>query len=290
MGLKLKLPWWVKVGLKIGLSMLPFPYSVWKRVGVFRHGNMDDPIRAIQTFEKFYNKATSLSGLEPGFTSLELGPGDSLLSGFVAHAYGAEKKWLIDAGEFAETSLEDVRFLGDYFRKQGNDVISMDGVTSIDEALKLFNVNYLTGGTLALRDVPDSSVDFFWSQVVLEHVPKAEFSEFLDQLRRVAKPNAVGIHSIDFRDHLSGGLNNLRFPEKLWEGKVFKNAGFYTNRIRPREMLRMFDNARFSVELLGETRWPIMPIKRKNLSKEFEKYPDEDFMVAEIEVKLRPMR
>ena len=288
MGLISKQSWWVKLGLKIFLSKLSLPYAFWRRVGLFRHGDMDDPYRAIQTFEKYYSKALSFSKLPADFSSLELGPGDSVLSGVVARAYGARRVWLVDTGVFADTSIESCSVVANALQNHGKALPSFKEAKSVGDVLHLLDIAYLTEGTESLRKMPAASIDFFWSQVVLEHVLRDELPEFLSNLRRVVKPDAIGVHTIDFRDHLSGGLNSLRFSEERWESDCFRNAGFYTNRLRPREVLAMFAAAGFSIKVLAETRWPQMPIKRRVLANEFQSYSDEDFMVAEIEILLRP--
>jgi SAM-dependent methyltransferase len=288
MGLMSKVPWWAKLGLKLLLSRLPLSYCFWQRAGLFRHGNMDDPGRAIRTFEKYYHLALAHGELPVEFSSLELGPGDSILSGIVARAYGAGSAWLVDAGSFADTNVDACRVVARELRTQEKVLPSIEHASDIGEVLHLLNVSYLTDGAQSLAKISDASIDFFWSQVVLEHVPREGFLRFLKHLRRIAKPDAIGVHSIDFRDHLSGGLNNLRFSKARWEGVFFRNAGFYTNRLRPREMLAMFSMAGFSVDVLAEVRWPEMPIRRDQLASEFQVFSDEDFMVAEIEVLLRP--
>lgn len=288
MGVITRLPWWAKLGAKLTLARLPVPYGFWRGAGLFRHGEMNVPARALKTFDTYYRRAATHVPLAPGFRSLELGPGDSVLSGLVARAYGASHAWLVDAGAFADTDVSACRKTVEMLRAQGKAVPDIDGATNLPEVLQRAGIEYLTQGTTSLASIPDASVDFFWSQVVLEHVPRAEFPWFLQELRRIVSPSGIGAHSIDFRDHLGGGLNNLRFSHATWEGRTFRGSGFYTNRIRPREMLAMFAEAGFDVELVGETRWPEMPIRRDRLAREFHALPDEDFMVAEIEIIVRP--
>ena len=288
MGLISQLPWWAKLGAKLALARLPVSYGFWRRAGLFRHGEMNVPARALETFDTFYRRAAAYAPLAPGFRSLELGPGDSVLSGLVARAYGASHAWLVDAGDFADTDVSACRQTVEMLRAHGRSIPDIGGAINLPEVLQRAGVEYLTQGTDSLVSIPDASIDFFWSQVVLEHVPRAEFPRFLQELRRIVSPGSIGAHSIDFRDHLGGGLNNLRFSHNTWEGRAFRGSGFYTNRIRPREMLAMFSEAGFDVELVGQTRWPEMPIRRDRLASEFHALPDEDFMVAEIEIIVRP--
>ncbi len=285
-----KLPWWAKLYGKLVLARLPIPYSLWRKLKLFRHGEMNDPARAIRTFETYYFRARENAGIAPGFTVLELGPGDSILSGLVARSMGASQAWLVDAGSFADTDIAACHLTLELLKQEGHADLCITDVTSVEEVLKRANVTYLTRGTASLTEIPDASIDFFWSQVVLEHVPLDEFPEFLQHLRRIVKPNGIGVHSVDFRDHLSNSLNNLRFSSETWEGRIFRNSGFYTNRIRPSAMLELFREAGFDVEVVAETNWPKIPIPRSAMAMPFRELPESELRLAEFEVLLRPRR
>lgn len=290
MGLANKLPWWARVAGKLMLSRLPVPYRFWSRLGLFRHGDMNVPERARGTFSGYFAKAQSVRRLAPGFTSLELGPGDSVLAGLAARAAGAGRIWLVDAGDFAETDVEACKALAGQLRADpaGSCLPDIAGCRDLDEILRRCDVAYLTEGVAALARIPTASVDFFWSQVVLEHVPAREFDALLKELRRIAKDDAIGVHGVDFRDHIGGGLNSLRFGERLWESRWFRNSGFYTNRIRCREMIGKFEAAGFSVKVLGETRWPDLPLRREQMAPAFRGLSDEELLIAEAELLVRP--
>jgi SAM-dependent methyltransferase len=284
----LKIPWWAKVCAKLLLARLPIPYSLWRKIKIFRHGDMNAPEHAIRTFEKYLSRAREHSNLPMDFTVLELGPGDSILSGLVARSMGAAKAWLVDAGAFADTDPIACQRTLTLLKQAGHIDLNIYDVTSVSEILERTNVTYLTRGTASLTDIPDASIDFFWSQVVLEHVPLNEFPEFLRQLRRIVKPNGIGVHSVDFRDHLSNGLNNLRFSSETWEGPMFRRSGFYTNRIRPGAMLALFREADFEVAVLEETYWPEIPTPRYAMARPFRDLSETELRLAEYEVLLKP--
>ncbi|HBS04629.1 MAG TPA: methyltransferase [Leptospiraceae bacterium] len=283
-----RIPWWLRIAAKIVLFRLPVPYSVWQKIGLFRHGETNLPRRAIDTFDKYYQKAVERGMSTKGFTSLELGPGDSVLTGFVARAYGAQRVYLLDAGRFAAADMNGYKTLYRELQKAPIALSSPESTESLEDLLTANSVTYLTNGIRSLSEIPAGSVDFFWSQVVLEHIPEAEFFDFFVGLRRVLKDGAIGVHSIDFRDHLGGGLNNLRFSKKLWEKNWFSRSGFYTNRLRPRQMLELLGLAGFQVEVLSELRWDQMPIRRRDLASEFRSLEDSDFLIAELDILLRP--
>ena len=68
---------------------------------------------------------------------------------------------------------------------------------------------------------------------------------FLEKkLKWVLSPSGICVHRVDPRDHLSGELNNLRFPEEGWESRLFRSASFDTNRMRYTEMVALFEVVR----------------------------------------------
>jgi len=288
MGVISNLPWWAKLGGKLALARLPVPYSWWRALNVFRHGDMHHPEHAYRVFCAHRNRVLAKRTLAQGFICLELGPGDSLLSGLVARAYGASKVYLVDTGVHAIRDLEPYRQMLALLRSQGMPLPEAERAVSLEDLLAICGITYLTDGVGSLRGIPTRSVDFLWSQVVLEHVPKLEFCGLLGELRRVMRDDGVGSHSVDLRDHLGGGLNNLRFPEWIWEGSLFRHSGFYTNRIRYREMIQAFVEAGFQPTILRTESWDTPPLLQSCMALSFRGYPPQDFLVKEFEVVLTP--
>ena len=135
--------------------------------------------------------------------------------------------------------------------------------------------------------MPSASVDFIWSHAVLEHVRKREFLDTMRECRRILKSGGICSHQIDLRDHLGGALNNLRFSERVWESEIVAMSGFYTNRIWFGEMLSLFGQAGFEVEVGDVHRWARLPTPRKRLAREFRTVSDKDLLVADFSVLLR---
>lgn len=286
--MKRYLPWWFRIGAKLVLARLPVPYQWWRMLDVFRHGDMHDPSHACSVFEAHFKRAVAKKALPKQFTCLELGPGDSLLSGLVARAFGASRVYMVDAGNYAVRDIAPYHRLAVLLRSRGMPVPEAENATQFDELLTRCGIVYLTKGVNSLRDIPSGVVDYVWSQVVLEHVPKMQFRELLYELRRVMSERAVGSHSIDLRDHLGGALNNLRFTERVWESNFFRRSGFYTNRIRFSEMVEIIKQAGFDVDIVRIHRWESLPTPREVLAEPFASLDDDELRVAEFEIVMRP--
>lgn len=285
--LKRALPWWAKIGAKIVLARLPVTERGWQSLGLFAPGEMRDPDYAISVFDNHY-RAAGAPG--PGFAFLELGPGDSLASAVVGKAFGAARCWLVDAGAYASRDMALYARLIETLRqaRPGADLDALAAARTTEDLLTAADAQFLEEGLASLRTIPDASCDLVFSQAVLEHVPRGEFAATLAEIRRILKPSGVTSHQIDFRDHLAEGLNNLRFRETVWEAPWFaRRSGFYTNRLRPSEMLTAFRDAGFAVDVRAERRWERPPIDRAALAAEFRAFGNDDFLIRDIHAVLR---
>lgn len=293
MELRRKVPWWLRIAAKIVLARLPVGYSFWKRLGMFEHGDMNHPARALETYLMHAQTGMGVGGGNPtkpnnqDFSVLELGPGDSVFTALIAKAHGASRSWLVDAGPFATTDPAAYVAMADYLRARHYQLPFSSTFTDLQSVLSACHAEYLTAGVASLSKIPSKSVDFCFSNAVLEHIPKGDFSRLACELKRLLKPDGVCVHRVDLKDHLGGGLNNLRFSEATWEGQFFNRSGFYTNRIRYAEMLAMFERAGFKCEVVRKATWNQLPIARTALAKEFKTLPDEDLLVSGFDMVLR---
>ena len=275
---KTNIPWQVKIISKIVLSRLRVPYSVWSRLDLFKHGFMKDPSYAERVFLEHFGQVPP-DRRAAGFTCLELGPGDSLLSAIVARKYGAAHTYLVDVAPFAEQDVEAYRPAGTLLLEAQDAKCEAEHWCSVADMLKCCDADYLTDGLEALRRIPTASVDFVWSQAVLEHVKRDEFAAVLRETRRILVPGGVASHRVDLRDHLGGKLNNLRFTHARWEGPLFANSGFYTNRLRYSEILALAEEAGFAVRETRKDEWPDLPTHRERMAPEFRRFSDDDLRV-----------
>jgi len=293
--IKSAVPWWLKVGAKIVLSRLPFDYSVWKRLHLFEHGDMNQPKRALDTFLEHAKtgdvldtkgQVPRLKTTNDGFAVLELGPGDSLSTAVIAKSLGASRTWLVDAGPFATTDMNVYRSLFNHLQQEGVLMPSSTNPQNTDEILETCHGDYITDGVRSLTKLPADSIDYCFSNAVLEHVPKSQFTLLAVELFRVMKPGGVSVHRVDLKDHLGGGLNNLMFSEATWEGSLFRNSGFYTNRVRFSEMLVIFERAGFDCSLPRILNWEKLPTPKSKMDAQFSRLPDNDLLVSGFDVVL----
>ena len=281
----MKIPWWSKILAKIVLSRLPYSYSFWQRLGLFRHGHMDTSQYAISVFNSHVERA-GLTGKLSGKTILELGPGDSIATAIIATAQDA-RVILVDTGAFARTDIGPYLELQRVISDKGYLSPNLAGCRSIQDILSICSVSYLTEGLKSLNQIENNTVDFIFSQAVLEHIRRGEFTETMKQCHRILKPEGICSHRVDLRDHLGGALNNLRFSTHRWESEFFARSGFYTNRIQYSEMLQFFVDAGFSIEVTDARRWETLPTARNKLAQEFRDIPDDELCISGFDVLLR---
>jgi len=280
------LPWQAKIAAKLVLARLPVPYGFWRRLSVFQHGYMQQPEYAYSVFRKHYDRCSLAE--RHGFVAMELGPGDSLFSALIARAFGAASIYLVDVDKFAVEDVQPYRVLRDFLLGIGVDCPDISNCKTVEQILQVSDAQYLTSGASSLRTIPGQSVDFIWSQAVLEHIRRAEFLEFARQMRRVLREDSVCSHRVDLMDHLGGALNNLRFSERVWESDFMARSGFYTNRLRYSEMLTLFEQAGFAVEVVHVDRWQELPTPKRELADEFKCFSDDELCVFGFDVTLRP--
>ena len=270
------IPWWAKIAAKLVLSRLPVSRHGWQRISLFSLSGMLDADYALAVFDRHFEVA---GRPRPGFAFLELGPGDSLSSAVIGHAMGAARCWLVDSGAYACRDMTVYLALTQSIRARGGARRTV-AISPADDAAALLarcGASYLEDGLRSLAQVPDGSCDFVYSQAVLEHVPKAEFAAIMREIHRILKPGGASSHDVDFQDHLGYSLNNLRFSERLWEAPWFaRRSGFYTNRLRLSQMLAVFRDTGFEVEVLQTEKWPKVPLSRQALDPDFRAFEADD--------------
>ena len=314
------MPWWLKVGSKMVIYRLPIGDKFWKSIGFFQYDQMEVPEYAYRAFKNHFDRVTQAKQLEPGFTSLELGPGNSLFSALICRSHGGGDTYMIDVDNFAIENPQSYVAMADYLTQQGLaapqiqsdcgceaspkdsasagrmppvvfDDLPLSGLRhrSFTEIMADCGGVYLTSGLASLQTIESNSVDFVWSHAVLEHIRRAEFLEIMKETRRVISDDGVCSHTVDLKDHLDQSLNNLRFKENFWESKFVNDSGIYTNRIRCEEMLEIFREAGFEVREVEYDRWQQLPVPRNALDKQFQDLSDDELRISGFSVLLIPV-
>jgi SAM-dependent methyltransferase len=280
------IPWPVKFAAKIVMSRLPLDYQAWKKAGLFDLGEMQHPEYALEIFQRHFTSA-NFEKKNQAFIALELGPGDSLFSGLIARTFGAAHTYLVDIGPFASVSLDDCRRMTAHLRSVGLQPPAVETCSTLDELQARCGIEYLTGGLNSLRAIPTASVDFVWSHAVLSHIRRDDLMSTLLELRRIQSPSGIAAHHTGFGSVLGGGMNDLRFSERVWESSFIANSGFYTNRIHYHELMRFFAIAGFTPQVVRSTHWATLPLKRRQMAAPFANLGDDELQLATIDVQLR---
>lgn len=248
------------------LSRINLGYHVKQKLGIFVNGSVS-PERAYG----IVTKHMELANIENfcGMEVLEMGPGDSLLDAMIMKAFGADKIYLVDVEDYVNRDINLYKNMAKFLESRGHHFVNLGKISNITELLEICNVQYLTNGLESYKKIASNKIDFVFSEAVLEHIRKHEFDPTMQELYRIMKSSGKASHTIDFMDHLGGGLNNLRFSNNLWESNLMAGSGFYTNRIRANRMLNIFQDNGFKIENLDSRRWEELPIKISKLHSEF---------------------
>lgn len=222
---KLMMPWWLKIALKIFLSRIPINYNFWRRLGIFRHGYMARPNYGFDVFKNHLRESGLNKDELHEKVILELGPGDSIATAIIAASYGA-KAILVDVGKFATNDMSRYKSIVSFLKKNGLNPPDISSSKTIEDILLACNAKYLTEGFESLSFVKNNSIDLIFSQAVLEHIRKKDFSNSMRENHRVLVHGGVASHWVDLKDHLGGSFNNLRFNEGIWESNFFQVLGF----------------------------------------------------------------
>jgi len=280
--LKKLIPWYIKLVIKIMLSLVPNKEVFFKSFSIYNLGDMVNPKYSLQVFTshlKYSNFDLKNSII------LEIGPGDSVSTGIIAWSMGAKESYLIDNGNYATKDIKIYKKLIQILKNSGYEkAIKLDECTNFDELLKIANIVYFNKGLNSLQKIESNSIDFCFSQAVLEHIFLKDFSAFISELYRVQKVGGLSSHQVDLTDHLGESLNSLRFNTAIWESNIFKYSGFYTNRLRCYQLKEIFQISGFNISKIQLSKWKQIPIKRKWLFKDFKNITEKELLIKGMHI------
>jgi SAM-dependent methyltransferase len=251
-------PWWVKLGAKLGLAAIGLHGDRARRLRLARPSfGMDDPASVLAARDWVAIARTALGRPPRGF--LEIGPGGMTLRAPLLAGLGLGPIWFADAEDNGPQDPAPFRAAATLARAEGIAAPSLDACTDRASVLARCDARLLLGGPAALAVIPDGSIDLVVSTAALEHVRRDLLMPLLAELRRVSAPDAVGLHGIDFQDHLGGGLQHLRFSDAFWASALVDRAGVYVNRLGLSAMVARFQRAGFAVEVPEAVVWEARP-------------------------------
>ena len=207
---------------------------------------------------------------------MEIGPGDGIATAIFAKKFDSPKVYLIDKEDYADKNISVYLKI---IKSLDNNLLSKidyRNIKNINDLLSAFNAYYLIEGLNSLKKIESESIDYLFSHSVMEHIRLSEVDEYIFEMNRVLKEGGLISHNINYKDHLDESLNNLRFPEKIWESDFFAKSGFYTNRIPAVEMHKKFSNSGFKLIWEKFGAWEKLPLKRKYIDRKFKKYSDQE--------------
>jgi predicted SAM-dependent methyltransferase len=282
------LPWQVKFLGAIYSSFIPRRYTFLSRLNIGRHGLMDSPEYAYNIFQEHFNTFRLTKRIIHSINILELGPGDSIFSGLIAHAIGVSKSYLIDNGFYATRDYRKYQRMIAFLNQAGYKIPQVLKQTTFEEIADTFHIEYLHSGLHSLKTVPADSIDFIFSNAVLEHVKRNEVFSMIKEMRRVIKETGICSHTIDMKDHFNGSINHLRFSHSFWESKFHIHHGNYTNRIRYNEFIHMFKENGFKPQNVRIKRYSRLLLEKNKNAPPYNSSQDKDLRICEMHITLIP--
>jgi hypothetical protein len=246
--LKAVIPWPIKFGSKALIGLCRIDYRWLKRAGIVEFGRMEDVIFAADVFQRHVRTPYESQSLPlPGGTLLELGPGDSVTTGFIGRASQFQEVILVDAGSFADLRPAALTKLRGELLRAGLPVADLTADAA--EQLPGLGIQYLTQGNRSLQSLAPGTVTHSFSNTVLQHVYRDELPELVRQLGRVHAVRTLSAHTINFTDHFSGGgFVNHKLPDWLMESWPVKHGNLYTNRVSLAQYCELFSAAHFALQ------------------------------------------
>ncbi len=124
-----------------------------------------------------------------------------------------------------------------------------------DEAVKnmqdWWGIDYRAPSDARSTNLPDNSIDCITSTNTLEHIPRQDIIEILQECQRILKPGGVMSFQVDYQDHYSyfdksvTVYNYLKYSDEEW--KAFNPSLHYQNRMRHQDYLDIYRNVGFNV-------------------------------------------
>jgi SAM-dependent methyltransferase len=159
---------------------------------------------------------------------------------------------------------------------------------NLDELLAQMNTTYSAPADARHTGLSERSVDIAFSNSVLEHVPPEVIADLMREIKRVLRPGGFGMHGANCGDHYAyfdksiTMLNYLQYSHDEW--KFWDNDLLYQNRLRPRDFVRLAEDAGLKTVFVRAQPAPelMKRLPEFKLSPEFLAYPPEELCATSV--------
>lgn len=279
------------MSINILKNILPWRLRLFIHEFLVKHPRFDVDVIKQKKTDYDYNltvfenhiKKMKIRSLE-GTTMVEMGPGDSLTHAAIAYDRGVEKTYLLDIADLASAnrlvSTDEIDKMCVDLKLKNIKVFDSQSNVTMLSFMKQLNAVYLIDGLRSYYEVPTESVDFIFSQAVLEHVRLRIFEDTIKETYRMCKHGAICSHEVDFSDHLGGKLNHLRFSADIWEDELHTAMPNYVNRLGLSRMLEIFLKCGFEIVDVEKGLFDKPQIDRVYLDSEFREWSDDELLIS----------
>jgi len=129
----------------------------------------------------------------------------------------------------------------------------VNGATSFEELYRKLGIEYIIRSSGSTAQFGAASFDAIISMHVLEHVPRQNVAELVENMYRQLKPGGTTIHQIGIDDHLAhydrsaSPKQYIEYSDWTWK-LLFENDVQYFNRLQMSEWLTTFERVGFMLE------------------------------------------
>ncbi|MBI2929404.1 MAG: class I SAM-dependent methyltransferase [Verrucomicrobia bacterium] len=244
-----------------------------------------------------------------GFRALELGTGWFPILPVGLHLCGASEIWTFDIAPLLRdfTFKQTLLLFCEYDQKgalhkflpaaRPERITNLHGsvARAAEQApealLKALNIHVLVRDARQ-TGLPSKSIDLVFSNVVLEHIPRAELADLFAEVRRVCADEAVISHYVGMADQYASfdrsitPFNFLKYPASRW--RLLDNPIIPQNRLRISDYRSLLQEAGCSIVKELHTSGSTEALRQVKLAPEFRKYSQEDLLVLFAWIVARP--
>jgi predicted SAM-dependent methyltransferase len=253
----------------------------------------DKAIKHRDIFTKFANKPIENANC------YEFGAGWDLMFPLSFSALGFSNIHCVDIRPLVMTSLvnKNIDFISQQLELSeqtgvkigggGRNILSVSPRNLTKNLAEKFRIHYYAPMDARKTNLQDASIDFFYSNSTLEHIPSEIIVPILKEVSRILSSEGIFSVNIDYSDHWASfdksitQYNYLKFSSKEW---VKYNPSLqFQNRLRHSDYIRFFEQSGF--EILSEEKFypdqnQIEQLKAIPLANEFKKYAFDDLAIT----------